>query len=851
MKIFCKFTIKSLLANKTRTLVTIIGIMLSMSLFTAVLEGAYSGMKYLQRSVVAMYGNWHGLCKGVYEEEKIMLENDPGLCNVDSLGIVGFGEIGSENEYKPYLFVTSLNDTVENRFSINLIEGRMPLNSTEIVISNHLYTNGNVKYKVGDRINIDLGQRNHGDYELDAEYPYREGETLKNTKSYSFEVVGICERVNYLLEEYECPGYMAFTRNVEDCDKFITFLDSKKIKDAPFYFDEINNKLHSSFVMSINVKLIAYSGSTNDRGVNRLINTFALILCLLIAFGTISLIYNSFSISISDRTKMFGVLKSIGATKRQIRFSVIFEALVLSVVAIPFGLILGCIGIGTTLWALKDSFNGWMGVDSSVPMMIVLNPGILLLASLLCIITAFISAWIPARKAVKITAIEAIRQNDSTKIDSIIIVPSPNFNKLFGFEGSLALKNFRRNKRKYKSVIFSLATSIVLFIGALSFCNNLIQDTRIVLVSDDGIDMTFYYPSADLTKIPDIQNIIDSDKYVTKQYYSIEFGEFIKLPKEYINEELLDILKNNGADDLWDNMYVDVYFLEDKYFDSYCKKIKLDPMLFKDISDPKGILYNNGSNHFELEDRGFWYSGAFLDDGIIDEKVNLLESEKSIKIGAISKEHFIEGYDSQLSFFFPFSMIRNVLIEKTDDYETCLSFSIMSKKPQKTYENLKKVLSEAGYSTQDFINKREYMNSRRMLANIILVFSMGFIIIISLICMANVFNTISTNIMLRRREFAVLKSIGLSNKGFKKILNYECLIFGIKSLWHGLICGLLVSVLIYLSMSDLVFTRFYAPLAGMLISIVFVFLIVFGTMIYSSNKLNDKNIIDEIKNENI
>ena len=161
------------------------------------------------------------------------------------------------------------------------------------------------------------------------------------------------------------------------------------------------------------------------------------------------------------------------------------------------------------------------------------------------------------------------------------------------------------------------------------------------------------------------------------------------------------------------------------------------------------------------------------------------------------------------------------------------------------------VLAEAGLSSTRLYDYAERAESERALVTVINVFSYGFITLISLIAVANVFNTISTNIGLRRREFAMLKSIGLTRRGFHKMMNFECLLYGIKGLIYGIPVAVGVTYLMYRSVVQGWETKFYLPWYSVAISVGSVFLVVFATMLYSMRKINRDNPIDALRNENL
>ena len=245
-----------------------------------------------------------------------------------------------------------------------------------------------------------------------------------------------------------------------------------------------------------NSDLLNYYGATTFFSVNRMIYSFAVILLLMISFGSVSLIYNSFSISVAERTRQFGILKSIGATRKQIRDSVLYEALVLCAVGIPLGLLVGCLGIGITLYCLRDSFGFLMGESgNALQMHFVLNGWALLAAAGIGLVTAIISAWIPAKRAVRVSPVEAIRQTKDVKLRGREVRTSRLTEKLFGFSGMLAAKNFKRNRKRYRSTVVGLFLSVTLFISASSFCAYL-TDAVDQLGGDSTLGVQLYYSEA-------------------------------------------------------------------------------------------------------------------------------------------------------------------------------------------------------------------------------------------------------------------------------------------------------------------------------------------------------------------
>ena len=160
-----------------------------------------------------------------------------------------------------------------------------------------------------------------------------------------------------------------------------------------------------------------------------------------------------------------------------------------------------------------------------------------------------------------------------------------------------------------------------------------------------------------------------------------------------------------------------------------------------------------------------------------------------------------------------------------------------------------KLLEDRHLSTERITNLVANLDTERNLILLVKIFSTGFIVLISLISAANVFNTISTNINLRRREFAMLKSIGMTRKGFNKMMNYECLLYGLKGLLYGIPAATGITYLIYRSMLNGIHINFFVPIDSVIIAVGSVFLVVFATMLYSMSKVKKENTIDALKTE--
>ncbi|HCS74543.1 MAG TPA: ABC transporter permease, partial [Clostridiales bacterium] len=263
------------------------------------------------------------------------------------------------------------------------------------------------------------------------------------------------------------------------------------------------------------------------------------------------------------------------------------------------------------------------------------------------------------------------------------------------------------------------------------------------------------------------------------------------------------------------------------YYDYEAKKFRNTNILKDKTAESLSLQYYDGDNNekdqIEADIAAFTDTAPFgLDDYSYMNTMMLIVDEDS------GRNLFSEGQESWDA--------HNMYFAADDPFQA--------------EADIKEILTDAGLST-NIANIARMMQESRNIVTIISIFSYGFIILISLITIANVFNTISTNVNLRRREFAMLKSVGMTDKGFNKMLNFECILYGIKGLMYGLPAAIFITYLIYKSISYGVETTFYLPVKGIVISIFSVFIVVFVSMMYSMSKIRDENIVDALRNENL
>ncbi len=904
MNVFHRFTRASLRQNPSRTLVTVIGIVLSMALVTAVIQGAYSGIQFLIRSETARVGAFHGY---YYELTADQAQQAQQAENVKTSAVwqtVGWAEIGSESEYKPYLLIRAVSDNFTELVAVHLTSGRMPENDAELLIPDHLAINGGVTYRAGDTVTLAVGRRTSEGYELNETNPYdpESGEKLVDITEKTYTVTGTYERFDNLVEDYGCPGFTALTGwDGQAAGARSVFFTVKNV--SHFYEDMANNPMSENW--RPHDDLLRFNGAVRSESVSTFIYGFAGVLIFLIAFGSISLIYNSFAISVSERTRQFGILKSVGATKKQIRDSVLYEALLLGGLGILGGAAVGCLGIGITLWALRDAFKAF-SMDTGVQMKLIVSPLGLVIAAAVCLATTLISAWIPAQRANRVNAIDAIRQTGDIKVRGKDVKVSRLTKKLFGFEGMMAAKNFKRNRKRYRATIVSLFLSVTLFIAASSFCDYLTQAVGTATASDSRVDITYATAGDDRTDPDGVLALMTGVAGVEKGCYLESDYADLRVAPDAVTDEYVN---RYGAPETTDGLtdasaHVQLVFVNDKAFRALCDDNGLNADDYYDA--PRGLLYNrsagrttdqDGNSHWydvkmidenklplevyssevrqfdeytlaEVEDgKYYYYTDEYMqemnerwrsgeDAGLDRSRAMVLTAEEAeerryLTVAATVKETLFALPDGMTALIYPYEMREAVMGEDVAEELFQTDFALIAPDHARVYEAVKKELTAKNMDTGRLYDLAADKESMRMLVTVVRVFSYGFIILISLIAMANVFNTVSTNVMLRRREFAMLKSIGLGEKGFRKMMNYECIIYGCKGLLWGLPAAVALTYLIYRITGSIVDRGFYIPWYSVAIAVGSVFAVVFATMLYSTGVIRRDNPIDALRQENL
>lgn len=948
MNLMKTLTLKNLKLNRKRTIVTIVGIILATALLSALVtlvsSFQYSMIEYQKQKG----GDFHVKFSNVKMSELSEFKNNRNIESTFETMGMGFAKLdGCKNEDKPYAYVMATDEAGFEKGCFNLIEGRMAKNEDEIVIPRHLKTNGRIDIKVGDEITLDIGKRYDSNTESviweNIAYEH-EAETLTDTVTKRYKVVGIMERPGYGMEDYSAAGYTFVTYSdelaaidngtkseVNEADTTLTVYSrytqkALRNKDAVTadiigvdekLFEKSNNSSvemsaeesdrflkemeNAKYDIYINRFLISYECVFPIDGTFKALFTVAAVVALIIILTSVYCIKNSFNISITEKIRQYGMLASVGATRRQIKSSVKTEAAMLGVVGIPVGTMSGILASLILVKVVNALSAGWLNFalsfHTSLPALI--------LAVILSIATIYFSATGSARRAAKVTPLEAIRNTKEIKIKSAKLKTPAIIGRIWGIGGVISYKNIKRNKKKYRTTVTSIVICSVTFIVISYFMSMAFSVVGMSYASVDyniGINMSCK-KDLDIEKLSELLSGIEGAKDylvgagyyfdVDKPEYTKEYGEYcgqLYDDREDVSQEFFITVLNDKSYDKYasdagvKNADTGAILVNKCTFDVYNEKsskyVKEEMELYKyKAGDTIRCGYNvyddassddnaaEGDTESSTDDNnaveGDTESGTEDNSGYVDEETinNGVRKTVDVTIAGVTDKVPIgyKGYSNTLLFMNQkgfeslwgdgkngneikpgyASYSAYVVAENADEY-------------QDTFE--KETEGNPEYSQISFYvsNMDKQMRDEKSLFTLLGVFAYGLIVVIALIGITNIINTLSTGMELRSREFATLRSIGMTDKQFVGMVRLESVFISVKALAIGVPLGILISYLLCVMMNRMDDAIIYEPpYKAIILCIVVVIMLIYAIMKLSMTKLRHNNIIETIKNENL
>ncbi|WP_347059250.1 ABC transporter permease [Intestinibacter bartlettii] len=860
MNLYTSLTLRYLKQNKRRTLVTIIGIILATALICGIGNICTSFMDYQMRNEIQSNGSFYVTFNNIDKEKADIITKSSGVSEYGYKKDLGSIILDKKNSTSIDINVFDKNTI--NSFQITLKNGSYPKNQSEIIVTEDLLNKWNKK--IGDKITLNLGELIYDDMGIISK--------LKNPQKTTFKIVGTLDKAPYNSKLFAIAGFdinsvdknekfdvSICTKNPKDIyktaisiGKNIGLVQKDNPKDESYNYDEQANLYFKD--IEYNEGLLRLLGASSYSNINTTLILIVGLVASLVIIATIATIYNSFSIAISERKKQFGILNSIGATKSQVMKLVFLEGFLVSIVGIPIGLLSGTIAIDIVFKVIKTFFK--TSAFGELELRVVFSPIVLIISTLVILLTIFISALIPAINAAKISPLEAIKNSSNLKVGKI--KSSKLVKKIFKTEGELAYKNLRRNKGKFRITLFSLIISIVIFISFNGFVDMFIEANQINYGSITN-DLTLYENKL-FTK-EEVQNTINELKKINGiKDIAIDKGYNLNVhvDEKNINKDLRESLKQSDYVDMDNSTYNFINSRLSTPGDFSISNIKLSEGKFnkETAKAENGVILVRYSYQESLAKKGKvvltnYKVGDTLNCTVYsyDSDGNEKQKEVKLKILAITDEILTGNKQYPETSFGVVAyddLIHSLGIK--DDESSSNSYYVATNQEKSTRDEVKKVAEENSLSVIDSIDEAQKFEQTM---NVMKIFVYGFIVVISLVSVTNIVNTISTNINLRKREFAVIKSIGVTPQGFKKMIYMESILYGILSLLYGIPIGICMNVLMNKILEGVITVQTLIPYKAILICVVAIFIITFIASYIPLKKISKENIIDNIRQESI
>lgn len=881
MNIVNLLTVKHLKQNKARTLITVLGISISVTMITAIVIASFSFLNVFRQYVKSQVGDYHFYAAVQYDEAKEKLESDNRIESVGYSLAIPRSESGykvsgaSHNQTAVGTMIAGDSQYFDYIISCKL-DGRYPKKSDEIMVEKSVLQKNNLDLGIGDELEISTGTRKTKDYKssiisIDITGAYRFQEVFLPLETKRYKIVGILDHNPGTVN----VGNLVF-RGIDEDEYDSVYAYGKLKKIHVFSYATINEifdnlglpKKNRALYGSINeLLLMSYFAFEKDNLQVYAIMGAVLLLLIVIMTAAIFLIRNAFSMSYAEKVKYLGMLSSVGATKKQVLESVLLEGLILGTMGSVLGFVSGLSVIAAILKIVSARFvstgilaiSGISSISVSVP-----TVGILIIC-VFAFLTVLISIMAPAKKSRRITPIDAIRQRD--EIDSAkAIRRSLIISKIFGYEGELAYKSIRRNGRKSKIILASIVVSVMLFVCGNYFCSlfaqysNINYDRNYQVEADVAIDGKNYKSQTN-----DFEKFCKTEDSITNFY--IVLADWVDNDVTEDGRYIFDDIKKSGLThtykDLLDGTVVFIRtYIDDAQFDRLCKKNNIDP---KKYYDGNAWLVLNNISHKEKDGPVFnesvvgkkisyEYSQAFADD--LDLPLDTVYDyfgDCAFYFGDLvsyDQEDFVCNINkpNSISMYAPITRYYNSL-NGDENEETFVSYNILTDNHTKATEKLQEYFESLDNGDGCLVMDYQYYQDRsKAITTLVKVFMYFFIIMIMTITICNIINTITGNIATRTKEFAMLQSVGVTPAGFTKMMVLESMLYS----FGGLIISLLLSALVCYGINRVTQFNtipFQINWAIYAIAVVAVVAIITFTMSIATKRIRKNNIIEVLKQD--
>lgn len=835
--------------QRRKSILTVVGIILSVALISALGTMGQALKDNILAKAIYDSGSYHFAYKQASDELYSKLKDH---VLVENLGAVHYGmrsQLSSTSE----LQVAEADASGFELLPIHLQEGRFPKTADELVAEAWLLNQLPEKPKLGGSTEL-IGPNG-------SKQRYQIVGILKNRKD--TQILGQSRAFTFMDAETLAASMSSDTR------LYLTLKPGVDISNQVASFSALREDAFQT-----NRDVLAYMGESADSGLNRAVAIIFGTLVGLVVLSTVAVIYNSFHIAVLERIRQFGLLRTLGATPRQIRNLVLREASTLALIGIPVGLCVGWGGLWLALWLMISSgFQILQLEDFHLTFHWWIMGGSMLIG----LAAVYLAAWLPARKASKISPVDAVRGAGSIVRESYRRALLPSLLKLMGIEGVMASKNIRRNRAKFRITTFSIVISVILFIvfhyftqEAFKLTTTTNENDRIAFELRQRIHVNENHKVKDMVP-PEVLQEIAAMPGVHGVYGQYQWPNAHALvPADVLNksfEEKADIRFNrndwNGSDHRV--IYTNITLYDNARLKEAAKYLKAGTADPGKLAQEDGVLIVQTVkpvNQIEKKREQMELTRFKVGD-----KLTLSMGHSDTATKETIREVTVAGILSQSPFNAPYredsltimavkpTFAKLVEAVPADEEPVQLGTSLIGFEvaledgadPAPIKQKLEEVAATVtGSHLVDIVSEQK---QARQFALQMQIFVYGFLAVIGLIGSLNIINTVQTNLLLRRREIGLLQATGMTMGQIRKMASAEGVWFGVIGSFWGLLLGAGFSYFLYKQLSDVQGVPFAFPWGGALIACGFALAVGLLSVQGPLRRMSKANLIEELREE--
>lgn len=805
MKILRKYIHRQLLENRTQSFLSILSLTIAIAFLCTISTLGLNTYDTLTHSIIDMYGDYHAKFTQI-EKDFVNTLNIHG--SVDQVSLVQ--KIATypydllNNPEKNQIQVLGFTPEAFDDLQIQMISGRKPVKKNEIIVSDDSLYHG--------KINAEIDQY----LELDNKNKYK--------------VVGIFEIPFFDMESQAYSMITTYQSNKDySQDAFVTFKENININKVINRFEAHFNEAYDEVIL--NSHYLTFTNFKNKGIISNTVLTIILFVYILFLGFSVLLIRNSFKNSYANREKHLAILKTIGVTQKQCQHLVLYEGLVLLMIALFFGVILG-VGLTLIFTFIINVMLSQISVNSIEIGYDYLIPCVAL-SSIFTMLVSYITIKRSSYKIIHDSVSATLQTSEEVIVEN---QPYLELNNKASIFQKILLKNIRQNKILYQQIIFSLIGILSLFIflnGSMGY----LRDSRIFDVDEHNYDVVVKvknesYPTRLMTQLKQVKNqkskvireslIIDVDqKNFTEDYLS-----------HFENRQPMKIQLIAYSDSVLEPFVIENHLLSSNEF-----------FRLNNTENPLGILINQSYSSAQLRYYDILEKPTF-------HRLTLNKQQLSSSLNVIETDHLINGCTyvdlpqvivSQKVFD---TLTSNLQIE-THQYE----IFYQSSDPKSLTHELSKLVSSEKIDSYEVKNAVASFEKGKSAATLVRVLCYGFIICLTIMGTLAICCISTTNFEYRKQEFALYRVLGLRLKEIRLLILAEYSFYALLVYMASIAISTLFNVIIYYSVIENYGIRFFVPLNSLVGTLLA--LVILGILIvaYSSYKIKNMQLSQVLKNE--